>query len=71
MFNWAYTVVDLRFGWDAQIGDVDVRPFVGFDNIFDERYNSSGITNAWGGRYFEPSPGREFYVGFTVGGGPR
>ena len=69
VFNWAYTVVDLRFGWDTKVGDVDVRPFVGFDNIFDERYNSSGITNAFGGRYFEPSPGREFYVGFTVGGG--
>ena len=69
VFNWAYTVVDLRFGYDATWGGVDVVPFVGLDNIFDERYNSSTITNAFGGRYYEPSPGREVYVGLTIGAG--
>jgi len=69
VFNWAHTVVDLRFGFDGTWGDVDVRPFVGVDNLFDERYNSSGITNAFGGRYYEPSPGREIYIGLTIGAG--
>ena len=69
--NWAYTVVDLRFGYDTKWGDVDVRPFVGIDNLFDERYNSSAIVNAFGGRYYEPSPDREIYVGLTIGGGMR
>ena len=71
VFNWAYTVVDLRFGFDGTWGGVDVRPFVGIDNLFDERYNSSAITNAFGGRYYEPSPDREVYVGLTIGGGIR
>ena len=70
-FNWAYTVVDLRFGLDRRWGDVDVRPFFGIDNLFDERYNSSAIVNAFGGRFFEPSPDREVYVGITFGGGIR
>ena len=69
--NWAYTVVDLRLGWVGQRGDVDVQPFVGIDNLLDERYNSSGLTNASGGRYYRPSPGREIYVGVTFGGGVR
>jgi iron complex outermembrane receptor protein len=69
VFNWAYTVVDLRFGFDARVGDVDVRPFVGIDNLFNERYNSSAIANAFGGRYYEPSPDREVYGGFTIGFG--
>ena len=69
--NWAYTVVDLRFGWDGRWGGVEVRPFVGIDNLFDERYNSSAITNAFGRRYYEPSPDREIYVGVTFGGGVR
>ncbi len=69
VFNWSYTVVDLRFGFDRRWGDVDVRPFVGFDNLFDERYNSSAITNAFGGRFYEPSPGREVYIGLTIGAG--
>ena len=70
-FNWAYTVVDLRFAFDGKGGDSDLRPFVGIDNLFGERYNSSAITNAFGGRYYEPSPGREVYVGMTVGFGIR
>lgn len=69
--NWAYTVVDLRFAFDTKGGDADFRPFVGIDNLFGERYNSSTITNAFGGRYYEPSPGREVYVGMTVGFGVR
>ena len=70
-YNWAYTVVDLRFAFDGKGGDADLRPFVGIDNLFNERYNSSTITNAFGGRYYEPSPGREIYVGMTVGFGVR
>ena len=70
-YNWAYTVVDLRFAFDGKGGDSDLRPFVGIDNLFNERYNSSTITNAFGGRYYEPSPGREVYVGMTVGFGVR
>ncbi len=45
---------------------MDVRPFVGIDNVFNERYNSSAITNAFGRRYYEPSPDREIYAGFTL-----
>ena len=69
--NWAYTVVDLRFGWVGRMGDVDVQPFAGIDNLFDERYNSSGLANHFSRRYYRPSPGREIYVGFTLGGGVR
>ena len=70
-YNWAYTVVDLRFAFDGKGGDTDLRPFIGIDNLFGERYNSSTITNAFGGRYYEPSPGREVYVGMSVGFGVR
>jgi iron complex outermembrane receptor protein len=71
VFNWAHTVVDLRFGFDRTWGDANIRPFLGFDNVFDKRYNSSAITNAFGGRYYEPSPGREVYIGLTIGAGLR
>ena len=69
--NWAYTVVDLRFGWVGQVGGVDVQPFAGIDNLFNERYNASGLVNHFSRRYYRPSPGREIYVGFTLGGGLR
>jgi iron complex outermembrane receptor protein len=66
--NWAYRVMNLRFGLKRQWKDVDLRPFVGVDNVFGERYNASAITNSVGDRFFEPAPGREIYVGLTIGG---
>jgi iron complex outermembrane receptor protein len=67
--NWAYTVVDLRLGWDGVWNNITVQPFLGIENLLDERYNSSTISNSLGNRYYEPSPGREFFVGVTVGAG--
>jgi iron complex outermembrane receptor protein len=65
--NWAYQVVNLRFGVNRRWNGVGLRPFVGIDNLFDERYNASTITNNTGNRFFEPAPGREVYVGITIG----
>ena len=51
---------------------MDVRPFVGIDNLFNERYNSSVITNSFLNlRPYEPSPDREIYGGVTIGFGIR
>lgn len=67
--NWSYQIVDLRLGWDGEWNSVTVQPFIGIENLFDQRYNSSTIPNAFGNRFFEPSPGREFFVGVTIGAG--
>jgi len=67
--NWAFTLVGLRMSLDRDIGRVAARPFMGVDNLFDERYNASVTVNALGGRYFAPSAGRSFYVGFQLGAG--
>ncbi len=65
--NWSYKVVDVRWGLDRRWKGLRVRPFFGIDNLLDERYNASAIANSIGDRYFEPSPGREYTVGLTVG----
>jgi iron complex outermembrane receptor protein len=67
--NWASTVVDLRFGLERTWNEVDILPFLGIDNLFNERYNASTVPNAFGRRFYEPSAGREFYVGVTIGVG--
>ena len=67
--NWASHVVHLRFALTRQWKGVKLLPFVGIDNLFNERYNSSTIPNAFGRRYYEPSPGREFFFGLTLSGG--
>jgi iron complex outermembrane receptor protein len=64
--NDSYVVVSLRGGWSGEVGDFDVRPFIGVNNLFDEEYSGSVVVNAVGSRYFEPSPGRNVYGGLAV-----
>lgn len=61
-----YTVVDLRAGYEKIVGDWTLTPFVGVNNLFNERYNGNIRINAFGGRYFEPAPNRNLYGGLTV-----
>lgn len=68
--NWSYEVVDLRLRWEgAPGGGPRIRPFAGVDNLFDVRYNGSVVPNAFGDRFYEPAPGREVFVGLSLGGG--
>ncbi len=67
--NWSYGVVDLRFGLTHARQRVSVRPFVGIDNLFNTRYNGVTSPNAAGNRFYDPSPGRTFYVGLNVSAG--
>lgn len=69
--NWASHVVDVRLGWERPWREWTLRPFLGIENLFDQRYNSSTIPNSFGNRFYEPSPGREFLVGLTVRGSVR
>lgn len=65
--NWASWVVDLRLALDREWKGLQWRPFIGLDNLFNERYNASTTPNAVAGRYYEPAPGREIYIGLTLG----
>jgi len=64
--NPASHVLDARAEWVATLGATRFQPFVGLNNLFDERYNSSVVINAAGARYFEPAPGRNLYLGARV-----
>ena len=61
-----YTVINLRAGFDKVMGSCTLTPFVGINNLFDERYTANVRINAFGGRYFEPAPERNFYAGISV-----
>ncbi len=64
--NPSYRLVDLRLGWETAVGRARVRPFLGVENLLDERYNGSVVPNAFADRYYEPAPGREVYGGLEV-----
>ena len=67
----SYVVTSVRTGVErVRIGSAEITPFVGINNVFNEEYNTSVTINAFGGRYYEPGPGRAFYVGVDLGLGP-
>jgi iron complex outermembrane receptor protein len=65
---WAdgYTLFNARVAFSPSTR-LALEPVVGVDNIFAKTYASNVVVNAAGGRYFEPGPGRTFYVGIRMG----
>jgi iron complex outermembrane receptor protein len=64
--NGPATVADIRATLDLRLAGIRLTPFLAANNIGNERYNSSVVVNAVGGRYFEPAPGRNFHLGLSV-----
>lgn len=66
--SWAesYQLVNARvaFRFSTRLA---LEPVVGVENIFDKTYASNVVVNAAGGRFYEPGPGRTFYVGVRMG----
>lgn len=60
----AYVVGDIRLGWhEVAVGSTALSPFVGVSNVLDQTYVSAVTPNAFGGRYYEPGPGRAVWFG--------
>jgi iron complex outermembrane receptor protein len=65
----AYAVTNLRLGWSRRVGSSqrwELGPFVGMGNLSDTEYIDNLRINAFGGRYFEPAPERNFYGGISL-----
>jgi iron complex outermembrane recepter protein len=60
---------DVRLGWEGRVGSATWSPFIAVNNLFDRRYVGSVVINASRGRYYEPAPGRNVYMGVSVGPG--
>jgi iron complex outermembrane receptor protein len=62
-----YFLADARIGLDRlTLGGMEVAPFFGVANLFDEVYVASVVPNAFGNRYFEPGPGRTYRIGLGI-----
>ena len=60
---------NVRVGWEGTAGGMRLAPFVGIINAFNHLYVSSVVINAARDRFYEPAPGRNIYVGLSVGAG--
>ena len=62
----AYSVANFRVSHEFTRGNRTLRPYLGINNLFGERYNSNIRINAFGGLFYEPAPGRNLYAGIVV-----
>jgi len=63
----AYWVLGSRAGWRRTLGSLALEVYGGIENATDRRYSLGNDLNAFGGRYFQPAPGRNYYSGAQVG----
>jgi iron complex outermembrane receptor protein len=62
----AYTVANFRAGLAQTAGNATFSEFVRLNNAFDRRYAGSVIVGDTNGRFFEPAPGRNWFVGASI-----
>jgi len=63
-----YHLVNTRLGWRNSLGvNWDVEIYAGIDNLLDKAYSLGNDLNAFGGRYFQPAPPRNYFGGMKVG----
>lgn len=62
-----YWVFGARGGWRRSVArHLSIELYAGLDNLTDRRYSLGNDLNAFGGRYFQPAPGRNYYGGAAV-----
>lgn len=73
--NEGYVVANVRVAYARRYHDIEVTPFLGVNNLFNQDYNGNVRVNPFNGnaatagataRFFEPAPERNFYAGVTA-----
>ena len=67
VYSEAYSLLALNLGKNWIVGKrFKIRTYGGVGNILDEHYTSFHQLNAFGGRYYNPAPGRHYFFGVSV-----
>ncbi len=61
-----YVLLDARGGYTWRRGALTLDATAGVNNVLDARYDGNVRVNAFGGRFFEPAPGRNAYTGVSA-----
>ena len=62
----SFQILDLRLFKKFNINENKINLFFGINNLSNEKYFSNIRINAWGGRFFETAPLRNFYIGTEI-----
>ncbi len=67
LYAGSYDLIHFKAGWrKARIGRASLDIFAGVDNLLNENYSLGNDLNAFGGRYFNAAPLRNFFGGVKV-----
>ncbi|MEM7298193.1 MAG: TonB-dependent receptor, partial [Bacteroidota bacterium] len=62
-----YLELSCSIRYTTKLKKLTVSPFAGIRNLTNQRYFDNIRINAFGSRYYEPAPERNFYLGITIG----
>ena len=62
-----YRLLQIKSGYNFLINTTKLNAYIGIDNVLNELYSLGNDINAFGKRYFNPAPARNFFVGVKVG----
>jgi iron complex outermembrane receptor protein len=63
----SYSLIGLKVGYQKWIRNQwRIKTFIGVDNLLDERYSLGNDINGFGGRYYNPAAGRNYYGALVV-----
>ena len=67
VYSEAYHLVQTKLGWKGTIlYNLDANFGFGIDNLLNETYSRGFDINAFGGRYFQPAPERNWFLTFSI-----
>lgn len=67
IYSESYNLVQTKIGYKASFfHGVEADIYFGVDNLLDERYSLGYDINAFGGRYFQPAPERNWFLGVKL-----
>jgi iron complex outermembrane receptor protein len=62
----SYQLVGIRLSYEKNWKPAGIKFSAGADNLLNEKYSLGNDLNAFGGRYFNAAPLRNFYIGLAV-----
>jgi iron complex outermembrane receptor protein len=62
-FASSYHLLQTKIGWNFPVKQQTIGLYIGVDNILNEQYSLGNDLNAFGGRYYNAAPLRNFYAG--------
>ncbi|NDK56951.1 TonB-dependent receptor [Pontibacter fetidus] len=63
----SYLVVGAKLGYRRTIADkLELNIFAGVDNLTNQKYSLGNDLNAFGGRYYQPAPDRNYFGGLAL-----